>query len=296
MTGNTASGEPGNRREPMSKQDTNCSESTGVPNHKTQQANENENERATQGSSNETLNERDDVSILGAVPSRQVPCSNTEGPGFDSPCTHQVDQATQTSEVTQTHGTSVRDKTLKQREQLRQERGTTAVTAVSVAVEVDIQNCEVMWRKVHTLMSDRTHPTEVQAAADAALELTSQVWHFEPSDAIEAVISKIERRPPLTFARPEVGTMLRYMSTPEDLGTVARHDSTTVGRCENPTNVRHRLVRLHERRDRNTRSSITSKADTRRTLPSEARPPLSIAKPDSGSHSARHSIRVSGAD
>ena len=69
-------------------------------------------------------------------------------------------------------------------------------------------------------MSDRAHPTEVQVnvAADTALELTSQVWHFKPtsSDAIEAVITKIERRSPLTFARPEVGTMLRYMSTSEE--------------------------------------------------------------------------------
>ena len=74
-----------------------------------------------------------------------------------------------------------------------------------------------MWRKVHTLMLDMAHPTEVQEAADvdAALELTSQVWHFEPSDAIEAVITKIERRSPLTFARPEIGTMLRYTITSE---------------------------------------------------------------------------------
>ena len=53
----------------------------------------------------------------------------------------------------------------------------------------------------------------MQAAADAALTLTSQVWHFEPSDAIEAVITKIVQRSPLTFARPEIGTMLRYMTT-----------------------------------------------------------------------------------
>ena len=72
-----------------------------------------------------------------------------------------------------------------------------------------------MWRKVHALMSDRAHPTEVQKAVDTAIELTSQVWCFEPGDAIEAAIAKIEQRSPLTFARPEIGTMLRYMSTSE---------------------------------------------------------------------------------
>ena len=71
-------------------------------------------------------------------------------------------------------------------------------------------------------MSDTAHPTEVQEAADAALELTSQVWHFEPSDAIEAVITKIEKRSPLTFERPEIGTMLRYMTTSEEQW----HDTT----------------------------------------------------------------------
>ena len=72
-----------------------------------------------------------------------------------------------------------------------------------------------MEENAHTLMSDTAHPTEVQEAADAVLKLTSQVWHFEPSDAIEAVITKIEKRSPLTFARPEIGTMLRYMTTSE---------------------------------------------------------------------------------
>ena len=71
-------------------------------------------------------------------------------------------------------------------------------------------------------MSDTAHPTEVQEAADAALDLTSQVWHFEPSDAIEAVITKIEKRSPLTFERPEIGTMLRYMTTSEEQW----HDTT----------------------------------------------------------------------
>jgi hypothetical protein len=81
-----------------------------------------------------------------------------------------------------------------------------------VTIETDIQECERRWRETHTLMADNAPPTQVQAAADAALTLTSQVWQFEPSDAIEAVITKIERRSPLTFTRPEIGTMLRYMT------------------------------------------------------------------------------------
>ena len=72
MSGNTAPGEPGNQREPRSEQATNCSESTDATNHEAQQANEPKSEQATHGSNNETLNKRDDINILGAVPLRRV--------------------------------------------------------------------------------------------------------------------------------------------------------------------------------------------------------------------------------
>ena len=78
---------------------------------------------------------------------------------------------------------------------------------------VEVQECERLWKKVSTLMSDRAGPKEVQKTADAALELTAQCWQFEPSHAIEAVITKIERRTPLTFAHPKMGTLVRYAST-----------------------------------------------------------------------------------
>ena len=124
-----------------------------------------------------------------------------------------MEQATQTEADTHTCVAPVAATSPKEGEPATQAQGTSTVAPVSVSVETDIQECERRWRETHTLMSDNAHPTEVQAAADAALELTSQVWNFEPSDAIEAVITKIEKRSPLTFARPEIGTMIRYIAT-----------------------------------------------------------------------------------
>lgn len=80
---------------------------------------------------------------------------------------------------------------------------------------VVVQECERLWKTVNPLMSDRADPREVQKAADAALELTARCWQFEPSHAIEAVITKGERRTPLTFAHPEVGTLVRHASASE---------------------------------------------------------------------------------
>ena len=168
---------------------------------------------ATQSNRSEPLNKQDGVNILGAVPLRRVPCSNTEGPGFDSPCTHQVEQATQTEASTHTWAAPVAATSYSEGAKPTCEQETSTVAPVSVTVEADIQECERRWRETHTLMADNAHPTQVQAAADAALTLTSQVWHFEPSDALEAVITEIVQRSPLTFARPEIGTMLRYMTT-----------------------------------------------------------------------------------
>ena len=159
---------------------------------------------------------------------------------------------------------------------------------MSVAAEIDIQECERLWRKTHTLMSATAHPTEVQEAADAALTLTSQVWHFEPSDAIEAVITKIERRSPLTFTRPEIGTMGRYRTTSsEQWHTIT---AKLWGGHQNQTKVSHMVIRLYG--DRDTRVIARSKTETQLPLPSEARPPLPFAKQKRGEHSARHRIRA----
>ena len=200
MPGATRPGESRNHKELRSERVTSSSKRADVMSRAAQQTNEPESWQATRGSSNETLNKRDDINILGAVPLRWVPCSNTERPGFDSPRTHQVDhdQATQTDAGTPMCGISVTETTPSQGGPATQEQETTAVAAVSVAIGADIQECERMWRTVHTLMSDTAHPAEVQEAADTALELTSQVWHFEPSGAIEAVVTKIEKRSPLS--------------------------------------------------------------------------------------------------
>ena len=56
---------------------------------------------------------------------------------------------------------------------------------------VVVQECERLWKKVNTLMSDRADPKEVQRAAGAALELAAQCLQFEPSLAVEAAITKI---------------------------------------------------------------------------------------------------------
>ena len=111
---------------------------------------------------------------------------------------------------------------------------------------------------------DNAHPAEVQAAADAAVELTSQVWHFESSDAIEAAITKIEKRSPLTFARPEISTMVTHYGKVQDhiSRTVAHHNSTAMGRHQNRTKVRHKIIRLYHRSDRNTRIIAGSETET----------------------------------
>ena len=80
---------------------------------------------------------------------------------------------------------------------------------------VAVQECERLWKEVSALMLDRADPREVQKTADAALELTAQCWQCEPSHAVDAVITKMERRTPLTFAHPEMGTLVRYASASE---------------------------------------------------------------------------------
>ena len=104
MSGVTRPEESRNHSRTTSEKSTSSDKSTDMMSCTAWQTNKPESWQATQGSNHETLNKRDDIDILGAVPSRRVPCSNTKGPGFDSPCTHQVDQATQTDAGTHTCG------------------------------------------------------------------------------------------------------------------------------------------------------------------------------------------------
>ena len=77
---------------------------------------------------------------------------------------------------------------------------------------------------------------------------------------------------------------------------MACHNGTAAGRYENPTKGRHRLIRLHTRRVRNTRLVTTSNASAQASLPSEARLPVPTAKPNSRAHRVRHTIRARRAD
>ena len=58
-------------------------------------------------------------------------------------------------------------------------------------------------------MQESKLPSVVQGRADKALLNTAETWSFEAGDSIEAVITKIVRRTPLTFTNPSLGLLIR---------------------------------------------------------------------------------------
>ena len=69
-----------------------------------------------------------------------------------------------------------------------------------------------MWRHALSLMYNSSLPSVVQQLAAEAMTLTTLAWGFASQDAVEAVLMKVERRTPLTFAYPQLGILLRSVT------------------------------------------------------------------------------------
>ena len=169
MPGTEIPGAMAIQKAPKSKQAQHSSDGTDISRESTQARHSSDGTEARdhkQQQRSDTLNKQDEANILGAVPSRRVPCSNTEGPGFDSPCTHQVYQETQTEVNTHKCTTSVMPTQIEP-PSLTQEPHTTV--ALSVESEQQVHQCKAQWKQVHKMMLNRDSPAEVQQAADTAM-------------------------------------------------------------------------------------------------------------------------------
>ena len=93
-------GKPAHHTKPKSEQETSVNKDTEAMRHTTHEPSEPHSERTEQGSNNQPLNKQDGVNILGAVPLRRVPCSNTEGPAAFTPS----DRVTMGPQDTGEHG------------------------------------------------------------------------------------------------------------------------------------------------------------------------------------------------
>ena len=69
--------------------------------------------------------------------------------------------------------------------------------------------CKQEWKHVTAAMQESKLPLVVQGQADKALLNTAETWSFEAGDCIEAVITRIVRRTPLTFTNPPLGLLIR---------------------------------------------------------------------------------------
>ena len=69
-----------------------------------------------------------------------------------------------------------------------------------------------LWRHTLLLMHNSSLPSIVQQLAIEAMTLTATAWSFASQDAVEAVLMKVERRTPLTFAHPQLGILLRSIA------------------------------------------------------------------------------------
>ena len=79
------------------------------------------------------------------------------------------------------------------------------------------------WDSTVATMARLDTPATVARAATDAMQLTAKAWNFETSDAVEAVMMKVESRSPLTFSpwtlgRPQRGIALRVIA-----GSLMKH-------------------------------------------------------------------------
>ena len=78
-----------------------------------------------------------------------------------------------------------------------------------------VKEVQMYWRSLHDAMHAQQPPSVVMAVAEAALRATAAYWDFGETIAMEAVMSKVEERLPLTFGSSQMvafGTLITTLS------------------------------------------------------------------------------------
>ena len=78
-----------------------------------------------------------------------------------------------------------------------------------------VEEVKMYPRSLHDAMRTMRPPSMVMAVAEAALKTTAAYWDFGETVAMEAVMSKVEERLPLTFGSSRMvsyGTLITTLS------------------------------------------------------------------------------------
>ena len=135
-----------------------------------------------------------------------------------------------------------------------------------------------MWRHALSLMDNGSLPSVVQQLAIEAMTLTASAWGFASQDAVEAVLMKVERQTPLTFAYPQLGIFLRSITDT----LVADQSASRAG---------HRNVRIHCRGAKQVQYVTTGNNRMGTALPNQDRSSVLHAQPNDRGHPGWHKCR-----